>query len=314
MVPNNQTGGAYLLLMVFSDFPWMKIALPVIFLTMYLVTIVGNLLLILLRRIDPRLHTPMYFFLSHLSFIDICFTTTIVPKMVSNYLTGDKSISFLACAAQMFFSLALGASECILLAIMAYDRHVAICQPLRYHVIMSTKTCIVLAASCWTCSTVNSMFHTVFTFLWSFCKSKEIKHFVCEIQPLLRLSCADTHIHEILVFATVVINVLCSFLLTLFSYVHIISTILKINSSEGKSKVFSTCSSHLFVVIIFYGTIVSIYLRPISSYTPERDRVITLLYTVVIPMCNPMIYSMRNKEVKGAMKKAMEKTCHTLRM
>ncbi|XP_069493201.1 putative olfactory receptor 2B8 [Ambystoma mexicanum] len=312
MAPNNLTSEPYLLLMVFSDLPWMKAVHTVVLLNIYLVTILWNLLLLLLRRIDPSLHTPMYFFLSHLSFIDICFTTTIVPKMLSNYLTEDKSISYLACATQMYFSLALGCTECLLLAIMAYDRHVAICQPLHYNVIMCTRTCFLLAALCWTSSLVNSLFHTVFTFFWSFCKSKEIKHFVCEIQPLLRLSCADTHTHEMWVFVSATIIVLCAFLFTLFSYIHIISTIMKIHSSEGKSRVFSTCSSHLLVVIIFYGTISSIYLRPISSYNPERDRVLTLLYTVVTPMCNPLIYTMRNKEVKGAMRKAMMKRFKTL--
>ncbi|XP_069492406.1 olfactory receptor 8U9-like [Ambystoma mexicanum] len=313
MEPRNQTEGSYLLLMVFSDFSWMKSVLPVVFLAIYLVTIVGNLLLIFLQRIDPRLHTPMYFFLSHLSFIDICSTTTIAPKMIANYFTEDKSISYTACAIQMFVALTLGATECLLLAIMAYDRHVAICQPLRYNVIMSRRTCFLLAASCWISSIVNSLFHTVFTFWWSFCRSKEIKHFFCEIQPLLRLSCADTRMHEMWLFATVTIIAACSSLLTLVSYIHIIATILRIHSSEGKSRVFSTCSSHLLVVIIFYGPIMSIYLRPISSYTSERDRVITMLYTVLIPMCNPLIYAMRNKDVKGAMKKAMEQTCHSLR-
>ncbi|XP_069492824.1 olfactory receptor 5V1-like [Ambystoma mexicanum] len=311
MAPNNLTAEPYLLLMVFSDLPWMTVMLPMLLLTIYLVTIVGNLLLLLLRTIDPGLNTPMYFFLTHLSFIDICFTTTIVPKMLYNYFTGDKSISYLGCAMQMFFSTALGCTECLLLAVMAYDRHVAICQPLRYNVIMSTMTCFLLAALCWTCSLVNSLVHTVFTFLWSFCKSKEIKHFFCEIQPLLRLSCADTHIHEMWVFVSATITVFCSFLFTLFSYIHIISTIMKIHSSEGKSRVFSTCSSHLLVVIIFYGTISTIYLRPISNYNPERDRVLTLLYTVVTPMCNPLIYTMRNKEVKGAMRRAMMKRFKT---
>ncbi|XP_069492380.1 olfactory receptor 8U1-like [Ambystoma mexicanum] len=314
MAPNNRTEEPYLLLMVFSDHPWMKIVLPVVFLSIYLVTIVGNFLLLLLRRIDPCLNTPMYFFLSHLSFIDICFTTATVPKMVANYVTQDKSISYLACATQMYFTLTLGATECLLLAIMAFDRHVAICRPLHYHVIMSTRACFLLAAICWTGSLVNSTFHTVFTFLGSFCKSKEIRHFLCEIQPLLRLSCADTRIHEVWVFASTVIIVLCAFLLTLFSYIHIISTILKINSSDGQSRLFSTCSSHLLVVIIFYGTIAFTYMRPISSYNPERDRVVTLLYTVVTPMCNLLIYTMRNKEVKRAMKKAVSKTYHILRM
>ncbi|XP_069493430.1 olfactory receptor 5AS1-like [Ambystoma mexicanum] len=301
----NQTIEIYFLLNVFSDVTWLRIVLPLLFLIIYLLTLLGNVLLIILRKMDPRLHTPMYFFLGHLSFIDIFFTTTIAPKMLANFFSGDNSITILGCATQMFFALALGSAECLLIAVMAYDRHVAICQPLRYHILMSKRICFVLAATCWFSGLVNSLLHTVFTFRRPFCKSREIKHFFCEIQPLLRLSCADTHIHEMCLFATSVTIVLCTFLMIFISYVHIISTILKIKSSNGKSKVFSTCSSHLLVVIIFYGTIMSIYLRPISSYISDTDRAISLLYTMVIPMCNPLIYSVRNKEVKGALRKAM---------
>ncbi|XP_078524967.1 olfactory receptor 10J1 [Lissotriton helveticus] len=305
----NVTLGTDFLLMGLTEIFWLQIVLFVVFLAISLVTVMGNLLLIILRRIDPRLHTPMYFFLSHLSFIDISVTLTIVPKLLAIFLLEDKSISFLGCALQMYFSVTLGSAECFILVAMSYDRHTAICQPLRYQVLMSKRVCVFLAATCWISSLVNCLAHTVFTFRRPFCKSREIRHFFCEIQPLLRLSCDDTRIHEMWVFASTATIVLCSFLLTLFSYVHIISTILKIQSSKARSKVFSTCSSHLLVVVIFYTTIMSTYMQPISRYTSQRDRVIAVLYTTVIPMTNPLIYSLRNKDVKGALRKAIGTTC-----
>ncbi|XP_069098166.1 olfactory receptor-like protein OLF3 [Pleurodeles waltl] len=300
-------------LMKFSDLTWLNLVLFVLFLVMYLVALVANILLILLQRLDSHLHTPMYFFISHLSFIDIFFTTSIVPKILLILKAGNTSISFVGCAMQMFFSLTLGVIECILLAVMAYDRHVAICQPLFYHVRMNKRICVALVASCWVPSLMNAFVNTMFIFRLPFCTPRNIKHFFCEMQPMFRLSCADTHINETLMLATSVVFGLFSFLIVLFSYIHIISTIMKINSSNGKSKVFSTCSSHLTVVIIYYGTIAINYTRPLSSHTSDMERVISLLYTVVVPMCNPCIYSMRNKEVKEAMFKAIVKISSTLK-
>ncbi|XP_078496750.1 olfactory receptor 5V1-like [Lissotriton helveticus] len=308
----NHTLDSSFRLMMFSDLPWVNWVLFVLFLVMYLLAVVANLLLILLQRLDSHLRTPMYFFISHLSFIDIFYTTSIVPKMLFNLLTGDTSISFVGCAMQMYFSLTLGATECLLLAAMAYDRHVAICQPLFYHVRMNQRICVALTASCWVSGLVNSFFHTMLVFRLPFCMSRQIKHFFCEVQPMLRLSCADTHINEMLMLAASVVFAVFSFLIVVCSYFNIISTIIKISSSKGKSKVFSTCSSHLTVVIIYYGTITFNYMRPISSYTSDRERVISLLYTFVVPMCNPCIYSMRNKEVKGALIKAIVKIRGTL--
>ncbi|XP_069494758.1 olfactory receptor 10A2-like [Ambystoma mexicanum] len=305
----NNTHGAGFLLTQFSTVLWVNYVFFLLFLTIYLVTLLGNLLLILLRRIHSHLQTPMYFFLSHLSFLDICYTTTSVPKLLAIFLINDTYISFLGCATQMFFSLTLGATECLILAIMAYDRSVAICNPLRYPVLMSPRTCILLTSACWISGLANSFLHTTFTFRLPFCKSRDMRHFFCEIQPLLKLSCADTRAHEVAVFASAVVIGLCAFLLTLFSYFQIIVAVLRICSSEGRSKAFSTCSSHLMVVIIFYTTIMTVYMKPISSFNPERGRVISVFYTVLIPMCNPIIYSMRNTEVKEAFRKSILKKC-----
>ncbi|XP_018429741.1 PREDICTED: olfactory receptor 5V1-like [Nanorana parkeri] len=255
--------------------------------------------------VSPRLQTPIYFFL--LTTV-LGVSSTIVPG------SQDRGISFLGCASQMYFSLALGATECIILAVMAYDRYVAICIPLRYQVIMRRSFCLSLAALSWTVSFLNSVIHAVLTFRLPYCKSNLVRHFFCEMPPLFRLSCSDTLFNEVAVYISVGLIALCSFLLTLTSYFHIISTILTIGSNKGRSKVFSTCGSHLAVVSLYYGAIAFMYLRPRSSYSPDRDRAISMLYTVVTPMLNPVIYSIRNKEVKGSLKRrlAMRRSmwCH----
>lgn len=293
------------ILLVLSSIPYLQVIYFLIFLIIYTITLSGNVFLIVIVRIDSQLHTPMYFFLTNLSFIDICFSSTIVPKILVNTLSQDKSISFLGCASQMYFSLALGATECIILAVMAYDRYVAICNPLRYQIIMHKRLCISLVAFSWTVSFLNSMIHAAFTFQLPYCKSKLVNHFFCEMPPLFRLSCRDTLFNEVAVYISGGIIALFSFLLTLISYFHIISTILKIRSNKGRYKAFSTCGSHLAVVCLYYGTIAFMYLRPRSSYSPERDRAISMLYTVVTPMLNPIIYSIRNKDVKGTLKRRL---------
>lgn len=305
MEPYNQTYTSSFVLLGLSSIPYLQVIYFLIFLIIYTITLSGNVLLIVIVRIDSQLHTPMYFFLTNLSFIDICFSSTIVPKILVNTLSQDKSISFLGCASQMYFSLALGATECIILAVMAYDRYVAICNPLRYQIIMHKRLCISLVAFSWTVSFLNSMIHAAFTFQLPYCKSKLVNHFFCEMPPLFRLSCRDTLFNEVAVYISGGIIALFSFLLTLISYFHIISTILKIRSNKGRYKAFSTCGSHLAVVCLYYGTIAFMYLRPRSSYSPERDRAISMLYTVVTPMLNPIIYSIRNKDVKGTLKRRL---------
>ncbi|XP_072284839.1 olfactory receptor-like protein OLF3 [Pyxicephalus adspersus] len=280
-----------------SSIPKLQIAVFVLFLLMYMVTLSGNLLVVIVVRLNSRLQTPMYFFLCNLSIVDICFSTTIVPKMLTNTLSQDKTISFLGCAAQMYFHLALGATECLILAMMAYDRYNAICKPLKYTSIMNPKHCFYLATGCWVVSFLNSMIHAVFTFQLPYCKSNQVNHFFCEMPPLFRLSCKDTRFNEVAVYISGGLIALCSFLLTLLSYAQILCTIFKIRTTSGRHKAFSTCASHLTVVTLYYGTIIFMYLRPQSSYFPDRDRIVSILYTVVTPMLNPIIYSIRNKDI-----------------
>ncbi|XP_069806010.1 olfactory receptor-like protein OLF3 [Dendropsophus ebraccatus] len=301
----NNTDAFRFILIGLSTDPYLQIFYFILFLVMYMATVLGNVLIIIVVRVDTHLRTPMYFFLSNLSFIDLCFSSTIVPKLLINTLAEDKSISFLGCATQMYFHLALGGTECIILAIMAYDRYVAICNPLRYNNIMSTRICIQLAVGTWSANFLNSVSYAYFTFHLPFCKSKHVDHYFCEMPPLFRLSCKDTLLNEIAVYFSGGLVAILAFVLTIMSYVQIISTILKIRSTTGRHKAFSTCGSHLAVVCLYYGTIVFMYMRPRNSYSPEKDRAVSILYTVVTPMMNPIIYSIRNKEVKGSLKKLL---------
>ncbi|XP_075139630.1 olfactory receptor-like protein OLF3 [Leptodactylus fuscus] len=299
----NKTTATRFILIGLSTNPYLQIFYFILFLIMYLITVIGNMLIIVVVRIDAKLHTPMYFFLSNLSFIDLCFSSTIVPKLLINTLSEDKSISFLGCATQMYFHLSLGGTECVILSIMAYDRYVAICNPLRYNSIMSTQICIQLAVGTWCAIFLNSSSHAFFTFHLPFCRSKHVDHYFCEMPPLFRLSCKDTLMNEIAVYVSGGLVALLAFALTLLSYVQIITTVLKIRSTKGRHKAFSTCGSHLAVVSLYYGAIIFMYMRPRNSYSPEKDRAVSILYTVVTPMVNPIIYSIRNKEVKGCLKK-----------
>ncbi|KAM9147516.1 olfactory receptor 5AR1-like [Pangshura tecta] len=290
-----------------TDHSEMQVPLFGVFLLIYCITLVGNGGMILLITIDPRLHTPMYFFLSNLSFCDLCYSTIISPKMLLNFLTERKSISYTACAVQMNLSVVFTDVECLLLALMAYDRYVAICNPLLYTVTMSRQLCKQLVVGAYAVGVVDSMINTCFIFRLSFCSSNIINHFFCDIPPLLALSCSDTRINEIVLFAFTSCITVSSFLTVLLSYVYIISTILQIRSTEGQPKAFSTCSFHLTAVALYFGTLLFMYLRPTSSYSMATDKVATVFYTVAIPMLNPFIYSLRNTEVKDALRRAMNK-------
>ncbi|XP_069805765.1 olfactory receptor 5V1-like [Dendropsophus ebraccatus] len=298
----NKTSVTFFLLGL-SNIPRLQPPFFLILILMYMVTLSGNLLIIIVVRLHSSLQTPMYFFLSNLAFIDICFSTTIVPNLLKNTISRDRTISFIGCATQMYFHLGLGATECLMLAIMAYDRYIAICKPLKYITIMDKRRCLSLAIGSWTVSFLISVIHAVLTFRLPYCKSGEVNHFFCEMPPLLRLSCTDTWFNELVVYISGVLFTLCSFLLILLSYVHIISTILKIHFTKGRLKTFSTCTSHLTVVSLYYGTVMCMYMSPRSSYLPERDRVVSILYTVVTPMLNPIIYSVRNSDFKECTRK-----------
>ncbi|KAG8580253.1 hypothetical protein GDO81_007207 [Engystomops pustulosus] len=294
----NQTLPDVFYLLGLSTVPHLQVIGSLMFVVLYTIILTGNCLLLITVRISPKLHTPMYFFLSNLSFIDICFSSTIVPVILRNTLSTEKSISVGGCMVQMLCYLGIGAAESLLLAMMAYDRFVAICRPLHYVSIMNTRFCIILAIIPWILGFINSSMQVHITWRLPFCKSHHINYFFCDVPPLLRLSCRDTWLNEISMYLAVGILVLCSFSLTLISYVYIISTILKMHSSRSRYAVFSTCSSHLTVVTLFYGTIMSIYLQPRSNHSVEKDKFVSVLYTVVTPMFNPIIYSIRNKEVK----------------
>ncbi|XP_038263185.2 olfactory receptor 1019-like [Dermochelys coriacea] len=290
-----------------TDRPELQVPLLWVFLLIYGFTLLGNGGMILLITTDPRLHTPMYFFLRNLSFCDLFVSLIISPKMLLNFLAERKNISYTACAVQMYLSIVFADVECLLLAVMAYDRYVAICNPLLYTVTMSRKLCKQLVAGVYAVGLVDSMIHTCCTFRLSFCSSNILNHFFCDILPLLALSCSDTRINEILIVVFTSCITGSSFMTVLLSYVYIIFAILQIRSAEGRNKAFSTCTFHLTSVVLFFGTLLFMYLRPTSSYSMDIDKVASVFYTLVIPMLNPLIYSLRNKEVKDALRKAMNK-------
>ncbi|XP_063295417.1 olfactory receptor 2G3-like [Pelobates fuscus] len=303
MEDSNHTAENGFILLGLSTIPYLQAIFFSLFLSMYVATLVGNTLLIVAVRLNTQLQTPMYFFLSNLAFIDICFSSTVIPQLLVNTLNTEVKISMLACATQMLIGLVLGSMECLLLTVMSFDRYAAICKPLHYNVIMGKKLCICLASGCWTFCIINAFAHVTLIFKLPFCRSHHVNHFSCEMPSFFRIACTDTWLNEIAMYVATVIIVICSFLLTLISYIHIIKTILKIRSTDRRHKVFSTCASHLIVVSLYYTTIMSMYLRPHSAYYPETDKDISLLYTTVTPLLNPIVYSIRNKPVKGTIKR-----------
>ncbi|XP_049636734.1 LOW QUALITY PROTEIN: olfactory receptor 5T2-like [Suncus etruscus] len=290
----------------FTDKMELQIILFFLFLAIYLFTMVGNLGLVLLVIADTRLHNPMYYFLSVLSSVDACFSSVILPNLLVDFISKNKVITFLGCAAQMFLAVTFGSTECFLLAAMAYDRYVAIYNPLLYSVTMSPRVYVSLIIASYIGGILNASVHTVATFSLSFCNSNEIKHFFCDIPPLLTISCSDTYINQILLFYFVGSIEIITILIVLVSYGFILLAILRVNSAEGRRKVFSTCGSHLTGVSIYHGTILFMYVRPSSSYALDHDMIVSIFYTIVIPMLNPIIYSLRNKDVKEATKRLWE--------
>ncbi|XP_066216576.1 olfactory receptor 5J3-like [Saccopteryx leptura] len=298
---------------VFTDFILLGLSgrqdvqrgLFVLFLLVYGVTVIANLGMILLINLDPRLHTPMYYFLSSLSFCDVCYSSTVSPRMLADFLSEQKRIPYHLCFVQMFFFGFFAAVECVMLSVMAYDHYVAICNLLLYTVVMSRRLCTQLVAIVYVQGLVYSAIFTYCTIRLSFCNSNIINHFFCDFPPLLAISSSDTTVNEIVMFTYSSCVLGSSIVTVLLSYSYIITTILRMNSAEGRRKAFSTCASHLTAVAMFYGTLVFMYFRPNSSYSMDTDKMASVFYTVVIPMLNPLIYSLRNKEVKGALKKAV---------
>ncbi|GAB5577828.1 olfactory receptor 5D18 [Prionailurus viverrinus] len=301
----NKTGAVFTLL-GFSDYPELKVPLFLIFLAIYSVTVVGNIGMIVIIKINSKLHTPMYFFLSHLSFVDFCYSSIIVPKTLANLVVEDRTISLSGCVVQFFFFCTFVVAESFLLAVMAYDRFVAICNPLLYTAAMSQKVCAMLVVGSYAWGVACSLILTCSAVRLSFQGFNTINHFFCEFSALLSLSCSDIYINQLLLFIFATFNEVSTLLIILMSYVFIIVTILKMRSASGRRKAFSTCASHLTAITIFHGTILFLYCVPNSKNSRHTVKVASVFYTVVIPMLNPLIYSLRNKDVKDTVGKIMD--------
>ena len=295
------------ILLGFSDRLQLEPVLFVVLLIFYIFTLLGNTTIIALSYLDPCLHTPMYFFLSNLSFLDMCYTTSIVPQLLFNLSGADKSISFGGCVVQMFISLTLGGTECILLGVMAIDRYAAVCRPLHYRVIMHPRLCALMASASWVTGFAISLLQTVLTFLLPLCGRNKLDHFFCEIPPFLKLACVDTTMNVYMTFFGSVIILLTPVSLIMVSYGRIVRAVLRIKSTAGRRKAFGMCGSHLTVVSLFFGTAISVYFQPSSSDSQDQEKFMSLFYTVIIPMTNPLIYTLRTRDVKGAMKKVLWK-------
>ncbi|KAM5180442.1 olfactory receptor 1G1-like [Mantella aurantiaca] len=292
----NLTSG--FILLTFSDLHYNPAALFSAILVIYVLTWTANLILMSSITLSPQLHTPMYFFLGNLSVVDISFSTVTVPKLLSCILHGEASISFLGCFLQMYFFLLLGCTEIFLLSAMAFDRYLAVCIPLRYTSIMSDKVVVILATSCWLAASLHSLLHTCILSQLTYCGDRLIRHFFCDVTPLIKLSCSSIALAEFLVYieGSMVGNI--SLLFIFISYALIGWAIVQMKTSSSRSKAFSSCSSHLMVICLFYGTIIFIYLRPSSDYSSQYDRIVSMAYTIITPMLNPFIYSLRNQDVK----------------
>ncbi|XP_008269220.2 olfactory receptor 10AG1 [Oryctolagus cuniculus] len=290
-------------LLGFCDVPHLQWLLFGLFLAIYVIILLGNGTILLITKVDSTLQTPMYFFLGNFSFLEICYVSLTLPRMLANLGTQRRTISLVACATQMCCVLTLGATECFLLAVMACDRYLAICNPLHYPLIMNHKVCIQLVAGSWLSGVPVQIGQTFWIFSLPFCGSNIINHFFCDIRPLLRLACGETFMNEVMVYGAAVLLVSVPFLLILISYSKIISTVLKLPSATSRTKAFSTCSSHLTVVMLFFGSAIITYLRSNNSHSSGTDKVLSLFYTIVTPMFNPLIYSLRNKDVIRALRR-----------
>ncbi|XP_039081342.1 olfactory receptor 2T33-like [Hyaena hyaena] len=303
---NNSTGTNFILLGLFNYTRIHLFLFSMVFM-IFLTSLMGNALLIVLIREDPRLHMPMYYLLSQLSLMDVILVSTIVPKMAANYLMGTRSISPAGCGAQIFLFLTLGGGECFLLAAMAYDRYVAICHPLRYPILMNQKLCLHMTTGSWFLGGADGLMQAGTTLSFPYCHSREINHFFCEAPSLVRLACADTTFFEFFMYVCCILMLLIPLSIILASYCLILAAVLSMRSTAARKKAFTTCSSHLAVVGLFYGTLIFTYMRPKSYHSVAHDKVVSAFYTIFTPVLNPLIYSVRNKEVKGALRKWLEK-------
>ncbi|XP_029435932.1 olfactory receptor 6N2-like [Rhinatrema bivittatum] len=307
MGSSNHSFVSEFIIMGFPSFHGLHILFFMALLIIYLLTITGNVVIFLIIRLEAHLHIPMYFFISVLSFLEIWYTAVTIPKMLANLITDRKSISFHGCLLQTYFFHSLGATECYLLTVMAYDRYLAICNPLRYPAIMTTKFCFQLTAGCWICGFLCPVTEVILISKLPFCGRNEIQHIFCDFPPLLSLACTDTSTNVLVDFAINAFIILVTFLFIMSSYIKIIITILKIKSSKGRRKAFSTCGAHLTVVLIFFSCIIFMYVRLTKSYSLNYDRTLAIIYSVLTPLFNPIIYSLRNKEIRAALWKILHK-------
>ncbi|XP_007996884.2 olfactory receptor 8J1 [Chlorocebus sabaeus] len=310
MAPENFTRVTEFILTGVSDCPELQIPLFLVFLVLYVLTVAGNLGIITLTSVDSRLQTPMYFFLRHLAIINLGNSTVIAPKTLINFLVKKKTISFYECATQLGGFLFFIVSEVMMLAVMAYDRYVAICNPLLYMVVVSRRLCLLLVSLTYLYGFSTAIVVSSCVFSVSYCSSNIINHFYCDNVPLLALSCSDTYFPETVVFISAATNVVGSLIIVLVSYFNIVLSILKIRSSEGRKKAFSTCASHMMSVTVFYGTLLFMYVQPRSNHSLDTDKMASVFYTLVVPMLNPLIYSLRNKDVKAALQRFMTNPCY----
>ncbi|PNJ21065.1 olfactory receptor 2J1 [Pongo abelii] len=305
MMKKNASFEGFFILLAFSNWPHLEVVLFVVILIFYLITLIGNLFIVILTYLDSHLHTPMYFFLSNLSFLDLCYTTSSIPQLLVNLWGREKTISYAGCMVQLYFVLALGTTECVLLVVMSYDRYAAVCRPLHYTVLMHPCFCRLLAVASWVSGFTTSALHSSFTFWIPLCGHRLVNHFFCEVPALLRLSCVDTHANELTLMVMSSIFVLIPLILILTSYGAIAQAVLRMQSTTGLQKVFRTCGAHLMVVSLFFIPVMCIYLQPPSENSQDQGKFIALFYTVVTPSLNPLIYTLRNKDVKRAVKRLM---------
>ena len=303
---NSTLGSGFILLGILnnSGFPGLLGATVSV---LYTLALTSNGLLLLVITMDARLHVPMYLLLRQLSLMDLLFTSVVTPKAIVDFLLSENTVSFVGCGLQMFLALTLGGAEDLLLAFMAYDRYVAICNPLNYMILMRPRVCWLMVATSWILASLSAIVYTVYTMHYPFCKAREISHLLCEIPPLLKLACADTSRYELMVYVMGVTFLIPSFVAILVSYSVILLTVLHMPSSEGRQKALVTCSSHLTVVGMFYGAATFMYVLPSSLHSPKQDNIISVFYTMVTPALNPLIYSLRNKEVMGALRRVLQK-------
>ncbi|XP_032484450.1 olfactory receptor 56-like [Phocoena sinus] len=305
MDKRNETSGAdFILLGLFLDMKHIRFFIGAM-LVIYTVALTLNFVLILLISVDSHLHMPMYFLLSQLALMDMMLVSSTVPKMATNFFSGRRNISRVACGTQFFFFLTLGIAECILITLMSYDRYVAICNPLRYALIMSQKVCLQMAAISWAGGALTSLTHTAYTMHFPICGSREISHFLCEVMAILKLACEDVSAYEKAVIVTSIVVLLIPLSLIMFSYALIFLAILHMKSPEGRDKALATCFSHLTVVCLYYGPAMVVYMRPSSYHNPKLDQVLPVLGPTLTPLLNPLIYGLRNKEVVGALRKVL---------